>query len=54
MEKTRLISNVLLIILLAGNLYFSVQYVQNLKESQAPAVDKGVQEVLQIKNANFL
>jgi hypothetical protein len=39
---------------LAGNLYFSVQYVQNLKDSQVPVVDKGAQEVMQIKNANFL
>jgi hypothetical protein len=54
MEKTRFISNVLLVILLAGNLYFSVQYVHNLKESQVPVIDKGAQEVMQIKNANFL
>jgi predicted DNA-binding helix-hairpin-helix protein len=54
MEKTRFVSNVLLVVLLAGNLYFSVQYVQNLKDSQVPVVDKGAQEVMQIKNANFL
>jgi predicted DNA-binding helix-hairpin-helix protein len=54
MEKTRFVSNVLLVVLLAGNLYFSVQYIHNLKDSQAPVVDKGAQEVLQIKNANFL
>lgn len=54
MEKTRLVSNILLIVLLAGNLYFSVQYVQNLKNEQVPVVDKGAQEVQQIKNANFL
>jgi predicted DNA-binding helix-hairpin-helix protein len=54
LEKTRFVSNILLVILLAGNLYFSVQYVQNLKSSQAPVVDKGAQEVMQIKNANFL
>ena len=54
MEKTRFVSNVLLVVLLAGNLYFSVQYVQNLKNEQVPVVDKGAQEVMQIKNANFL
>jgi predicted DNA-binding helix-hairpin-helix protein len=54
LEKTRFVSNILLVILLAGNLYFSVQYVQNLKDSQVPVVDKGAQEVMQIKNANFL
>jgi predicted DNA-binding helix-hairpin-helix protein len=54
MEKTRFVSNVLLVVLLAGNLYFSVQYIQDLKESQVPVVDKGAQEVMQIKNANFL
>ena len=54
LEKTRFVSNVLLLILLAGNLYFSVQYIYSIKDSQVPVVDKGAQEVLQIKDANFL
>lgn len=53
-EKTRFVSNLLLLVLLAGNLYFSVQYIYSLKESQVSVIDKGAQEVLQIKNANFL
>ena len=54
MEKTRFVSNVLLVILLAGNLYFSIQYIQSIRNDKLPVVDKGAQEVMQIKNANFL
>ena len=54
MEKTRLVSNLLLLILLAGNLFFSIQYIYSIKADQVPVVDKGAQEVLQIKNSNFL
>ena len=54
LEKTRLVSNLLLLVLLAGNLFFSIQYIYSIKADQVPVVDKGAQEVLQIKNSNFL
>jgi len=54
LEKTRFISNLLMVLLLAGNLFFSVQYIYSIKADQAPVVDKGAQEVIHIKNANFL
>ena len=54
MEKTRFVSNLLLLILLAGNLFFSIQYIYSIKADQVPVVDKGAQEVIQIKNSNFL
>ena len=54
LERTRLVSNLLLLILLAGNLYFSIQYIYDIKQNQVPTVDKGAIEVLHIKNANFL
>jgi hypothetical protein len=39
---------------LAGNLFFSVQYIYSIKADQVQVVDKGAQEVMRIKNANFL
>jgi len=54
LEKTRFISNLLLLVLLAGNLFFSIQYIYSIKAEQVPVVDKGAQEVLHIKNSNFL
>jgi hypothetical protein len=37
--KTRLVSNILMLILLAGNIWFSVQYTSNIKE-QADAQEQ--------------
>ncbi|MEI6553893.1 MAG: hypothetical protein WCO09_04970, partial [bacterium] len=54
MEKTRLVSNLLLLVLLAGNLFFSIQYIYSIKADQTPVVDKGAQDVIHIKNSNFL
>ena len=54
LERTRIVSNVLMVLLVAGNLYFSIQYINNLKTSQAPIVDTSAAEVTKIKNANFL
>ena len=54
LERTKIVSNLLMLILLAGNLYFSVQYIYNLKNSAIPVVDTSAAEVTKIKNANFL
>ncbi len=54
LERTRMISNVLMLVLLAGNLYFSAQYIYNLRNEKAPTVDEGAREITRIKNANFL
>ena len=54
LEKTRFVSNLLMLVLLAGNLFFSIQYIYSIKDQQAPVVDKGAQEVIHIKNSNFL
>ena len=53
-ERNRIVSNILLIILLAGDLYFSAQYVYNLRQQQTPIVDEGQRELTRIRNANFL
>ena len=54
MEKTRFVSNLLLLVLLAGNLFFSIQYIYSIKADQAPKIDQGAQDVIHIKNSNFL
>lgn len=47
LDKTRLVSNALLIILVAGNIFFSIQYMENLKE-QAAAKEEGVSNSIQV------
>ena len=54
LEKIRFVSNLLLVLLLAGNLFFSIQYIYSIKADQVPVVDKGAQEVAHIKNSKFL
>ncbi|MEI6553152.1 MAG: hypothetical protein WCO09_01140 [bacterium] len=54
MEKTRFVSNLLLLVLLAGNLFFSIQYIYSIKADQAPKIDQGAQDVIHVKNSNFL
>ena len=34
LDRTRLMSNVLMIVLLAGNIFFSIQYTENIKQQQ--------------------
>jgi len=39
LDKTRLFSNILLIILVVGNIFFSIQYTENLKQQQVQKED---------------
>jgi hypothetical protein len=34
LDKTRIVSNILMLILVAGNIFFSIQYTENLKQQQ--------------------
>lgn len=54
LEKTRFISNILMILLLAGNIFLSIQYIYSIKAEKAVVVDTSAAEVIKIKNANFL
>jgi hypothetical protein len=54
LDRTRLVSNVLMLVLVAGNIFFSIQYTESVKqqESQASAaVDK---DAVRIQVARFL
>ena len=39
LEKTRMVSNILMLLLLIGNIFFSVQYVSNLRTEAASKDD---------------
>ena len=39
LDTSRLVSNILMIVLLAGNIFLSIQYVESIKEQNAPVVD---------------
>lgn len=52
LDKTRLVSNLLMVILLAGNIFFSIQYTENLKIERAKAED--TTEQTRLANARFL
>jgi hypothetical protein len=40
LDKTRVFSNILMIILVAGNIFFSIQYTEGLKQQQIDQTDK--------------
>ena len=51
LDRTRLIANILMLVLVAGNLFFSVQYIQGIRDTAIPLEDKTTER---IKVARFL
>lgn len=51
LDRARLLSNVLMLLLLCGNIYFSTQFIANLSR---PAIENQENVTLQIKSARFL
>ena len=45
LDTTKLVSNILLLILLAGNLFFSVQYIENIKASAVVQTDNTIRNL---------
>ena len=45
LDKTRLLSNFLLIILVAGNIFFSIQYIANMQQQAAIQTDNTVTRI---------
>lgn len=39
LDRTRLVSNVLMLVLLAGNIFFSIQYTESIKEQAVQETD---------------
>ena len=51
-DRTRLVSNVLMLILVAGNIFFSIQYTQNVKEQMNKVTDVNSTRFLAIHALN--
>ena len=51
LDKTKLFSNFLMIVLLAGNIYLSIQFINNI---QKPVLEDQTNVTLHIKAARFL
>ena len=51
LDKTKLFTNFLLVVLLAGNIYLSVQFIEGLKK---PVLEDQTNVTIQIKSARFL
>ncbi len=45
LDTTRLVSNFLMIVLVAGNIFFSIQYTESLKEKAQPVVDNTARNI---------
>ncbi len=54
LDKTRLMSNVLMLLLVAGNIFFSVQYTQSIKDQAAQANSVVDKDATRIQVARFL
>ena len=50
-DVSRLISNILMLVLLAGNIFFSVQYITNIQNQNTTVTDNTAEH---IKRAHFL
>jgi len=54
LEKTKILSNILLIILVSGNIFFSIQYVENIKRQASVDVKEESASIERLKTARFL
>ena len=54
LDKTRMVSNILMLLLVAGNIFFSVQYTQNIL-AQQDKVDQAIaQDSVRIQNTRLM
>jgi hypothetical protein len=51
LDKTRLLSNILMVVLLCGNLFFSIQFIGNITK---PIIEDQTNVTLQIKSTRAL
>ncbi|MEI8249310.1 MAG: hypothetical protein WCG07_02335 [Candidatus Taylorbacteria bacterium] len=54
LDRTRIVSNILMLLLVAGNIFFSIQYTQNLIQSQDRTDQAIAQDNVRIQNARLL
>lgn len=53
-DKTRLLANILMLILVGLNIFFSIQYTQNIKSEEAKNSQEAVRSEDRIETARFL
>ena len=54
MDRTRLISNILMVVLLAGNIFFSIQYTQNILMEKTKLEEAQAKEAARYQDAKLL
>ena len=54
LDKTRLVSNILMIILVAGNIFFSIQYMDGIKQQANKDSQEEARSVERLQTARFL
>ena len=54
LDRTRLVSNLLMIVLVAGNIFFSIQYTEGIKQQSDQATQVTDQAATRIQSARFL
>lgn len=53
-DRVRMVSNVIMLVLLAGNIYFSVQYTQNMLKEQTQQEITAQKDAVRFQSATFL
>ena len=54
LDRTRLVSNILMLVLVAGNIFFSIQYTEGIKQQAAAASQNVNKDATRIQVARFL
>jgi len=54
LDKSRLVSNILMLVLVAGNIFFSIQYTENIKQQADQAASVVDTSGTRIKAARFM
>ena len=54
LDRTRIVSNILMLLLVAGNIFFSIQYTQNILQNQDRTDQSIAQDNVRIQNARLL
>ena len=54
LDKTRLLSNVLMLILVAGNIFFSIQYMDGIRTQSSKDAQEEAKSIERLQTARFL
>ena len=53
-DKTRLLANILMVVLVALNIFFSIQYTSNIKKEDEQAIAEAAKIEERLQNAKFM